>query len=119
MRPDRTTAQWEEDQRGKINIDLNELFDGELSQISSYLVSKFISPNRFIDIQIYSGGIKLEDIDIDWNEMKLTANNPTDKLISTLAIYIDLNYLNSIRVESYKKDGDNTKVMKSKPDRSY
>ena len=73
----------------------------------------------FIDIQIYSGGIKLEDIDIDWSEMKLTANNPTDKLISTLAIYIDLNYLNSIRVESYKKDRDNTKVMESKPDRSY
>lgn len=112
-------AQWEEDQRGKINIDLNDLFDGELSQISNYLVSKFISPNIFIDIQIYSGGIKLEDIDIDWGEMKLTANNPTDKLISTLAIYIDLNYLNSIRVESYKKDGDNTKVMKSKADRSY
>lgn len=109
-------AQWEEDKPGLINIDLNELFDGELSQISNYLISKFISPNVFIDIQIYSAGIKLEDIDINWADMKLTAKNPTDKLISTLAIYIDLNYLNSIRVESSK---ENSKVMISNPNKSY
>ena len=109
-------AQWEEEKPGIINIDLNELFDGELSQISNYLISKFISPNVFIDIQIYSAGIKLEDVDIDWGSMKLTAKNPTDKLVSTLAIYIDLDYLNSARVESYK---ENSKVMMSDPNRSY
>lgn len=109
-------AQWEEEKPGIINIDLNDLFDGELSQISNYLVSKFISPNVFIDIQIYSGGMKLEDISIDWGNMKLTAKNPSDKLISTLAIYIDLNYLNSIRAESYKENG---RVMISDPNRSY
>ena len=75
---------------------LNELFDGELSQISNYLISKFISPSVFIDIQIYSAGMKLQDIDIDWSNMKLSAKNPSDKLVSTLAIYIDLEYLNSI-----------------------
>lgn len=109
-------AQWEEEKPGIINIDLNELFDGELSQISNYLISKFISPNVFIDIQIYSAGIKLEDVDIDWGSMKLAAKNPTDKLVSTLAIYIDLDYLNSARVESYK---ENSKVMMSDPNRSY
>lgn len=109
-------AQWKEEKPGIINIDLNELFDGELSQISNYLISKFISPNVFIDIQIYSAGIKLEDVDIDWGSMKLTAKNPTDKLVSTLAIYIDLEYLNSVRVESYK---GNSKVMMSDPNRSY
>ena len=110
-------AQWEEEKPSLINIDLNELFDGELSQISNYLVSKFISPNVFIDIQIYSAGMKLEDVNIDWCNMKLTAKNPTNKLVSTLAIYIDLDYLNSVRVESYK--GNNSKVMISDPNRSY
>lgn len=110
-------AQWEEDKSGLIQIDLNELFDGELSQISKYLTSKFISPSVFIDIQIYSGGIKLDEVNIDWGDMKLVANNPTDKLVSTLAIYIDLDYLNSIRIESY--GNNSSKVMISEPNRSY
>lgn len=110
-------AQWEEEKTGLINIDLNELFDGELSQISNILVSRFISPSVFIDIQLYSAGTRLEDVNIDWGNMKLTANNPTNKLVSTLAIYLDLEYLNSVRVESY---GDNSsKVMISDPNRSY
>ena len=110
-------AQWEEEKTGLINIDLNELFDGELSQISNILLSRFISPSVFIDIQLYSNGTHQEDVNIDWNSMKLTANNPTNKLVSTLAIYLDLEYLNSVRVESY---GDNSsKVMISDPNRSY
>ena len=110
-------AQWEEDKPGKINIDLNELFDGELSDISRNLLSKFISPSVFIDIQIYSGGLKLEEVDIDWANMKLSANNPTSKLVSTLAIYIDLDYLNSNRIESY--GNSSSKVLPSTPERSY
>lgn len=109
-------AQWEEEKLGSIDIDLNELFDGELSQISNYLVSKFISPSVFIDVQLYSGGMKL-DTDINWDDMTLHADNPTDKLISTIAIYIDLEYLNSIRVESY--GGTSDKVLPSDPNRVY
>lgn len=109
-------AQWEEEKPGDINIDLNELFDGELSQISNYLVSKFISPSVFVDVQLYSAGMKL-DTDIDWGEMKLHANNPTDKLVSTIAIYIDLEYLNSLRAESYGDTSD--KVLPSDPNRLY
>ena len=109
-------AQWEEEKPGSIDIDLNELFDGELSQISNYLVSKFISPSVFIDVQLYSGGMKL-DTDINWDDMMLHADNPTDKLISTIAIYIDLEYLNSIRVESY--GGTSDKVLPSDLNRVY
>lgn len=109
-------AQWEEDKPGSIDIDLNELFHGELSQISNYLIDKFISPAVFIDLQLYSGGIKLNP-EIDWGEMKLHAHNPTEKLVSTIAIYIDLNYLNNLRVESYGETSD--KVLPSDPNRSY
>lgn len=109
-------AQWEEEKPGDINIDLNELFNGELSQIANYLTNKFISPSVFIDVQIFSAGIKL-DTDIDWGDMKLHAYNPSDKLVSSLAIYVDLEYLNSMRIESY---GDNSsKVLMSDPNRSY
>jgi hypothetical protein len=80
------------------------------------LVSKFISPSVFIDVQLYSGGLKL-DTDINWDDMKLHADNPTDKLISTIAIYLDLEYLNSLRVESY---GDtDSKILPSEPTRLY
>lgn len=109
-------AQWEEEKPGHIDIDLNDLFDGELSQISNYLISKYISPAVFIDVQMYSGGIKL-DTNIDWGEMKLHAENPTDKLVSTIAIYIDLEYLNSVRVDSYGETSD--KVLPSDPSRVY
>ncbi len=109
-------AQWEEEKPGDINIDLNELFNGELSQIANYLTSKYISPSVFIDVQLFSVGMKL-DTDIDWGEMKLHAFNPSDKLVSSIAIYIDLVYLNSIRVESY--GDDSSKVIMSDPNRSY
>lgn len=109
-------AQWEEEKPGSINIDLNDLFNGELSQISNYLISKYISPAVFIDLQLYSGGIKLEP-EIDWGEMKLHADNPTGKLVSTIAIYIDLEYLNSVRVDSYGDTSD--KVLPSDPTRVY
>lgn len=109
-------AQWEEEKPGDINIDLNDLFDGELSQISNYLVNKFISPSVFIDIQLYSCGMKL-DTNINWGDMKLHAFNPTEKLVSTIAIYINLEYLNSMRIESY---GDtSSKINMSDPNRSY
>lgn len=109
-------AQWEEDKPGSIDINLNELFDGELSRISNYLIDKFISPSVFIDIQLYSGGIKL-NTDIAWGDMKLHADNPTDKLVSTIAIYIDLEYLNSLRVESYGYTS--SKILPSEPTRLY
>lgn len=109
-------AQWEEEKPGDINIDLNELFNGELSQIANYLTSKYISPSVFIDVQLFSSGMKL-DTDIDWGEMKLHAFNPSDKLVSSIAIYIDLVYLNNIRLESY--GDDSSKVIISDPNRSY
>lgn len=109
-------AQWEEDKPGNINIDLNDLLEGEMLQTANSMKKKFISPSAFLDIQIYSAGMKLET-EIDWDDMKLHAKNPTDKPVSTIAMYIDLNYLNSIRVESY---GDSsTKINPSKPNRSY
>ena len=109
-------AQWEEDKPGDINIDLNELFNGELSMISRYLLDRFISPAVFLDVRLYVNGRQLET-DINWDDMKLHAFNPTDKLVSTIAIYVDLDYLNTARIESY---GDTaSKINPSLPDRVY
>jgi hypothetical protein len=109
-------AQWEEDEPGDINIDLNELFNGELSMISRYLLDRFISPAVFLDVRLYVNGRQLET-DINWDDMKLHAFNPTDKLVSTIAIYVDLDYLNTARIESY---GDTaSKINPSLPNRVY
>lgn len=111
-------AQWEEEKPGKININLNELLEGELGEIADFLTKRFISPSVLIDLQMYSNGLKL-DTNIDWSEMKLEADNPTDKLVSTIAIYIDLERLNSIRMDQYSHNDAMRKFAESDPCRSY
>ena len=84
--------------------------------ISRYLLNRFISPAVFLDVRLYVNGRQLET-DINWDDMKLHAFNPTDKLVSTIAIYVDLDYLNTARIESY---GDTaSKINPSLPDRVY
>lgn len=111
-------AQWEEDEPGPININLSDLLEGELANLAEFLKCRFISPSVFLDIQLYSNGLKL-DTNIDWSDMKLTANNPTDKLVSTIAIYIDMEYLNSVRMDSYTHGDAMRQMAESDPNRSY
>ena len=45
-------------------------------------------------------------------------NQNPKKLVSTLAIYIDLNYLNNQRIDNYTKEENMSKVIPSKPNRT-
>lgn len=109
-------SQWEEEKPHDIKIDLNELFNyGELAEICQYLVGKYISPNVFLDIQLYNNGSKLTNVVIDWDKMQLTATNPSESLVTTIAIYINLEYLNTIKVDL--RGNHATKVMMSDPRR--
>lgn len=113
-------SQWQEDDYGDININLNELFNGEeLAKFIDDHLKRFTSPSVFIDIQIYNSGIKLES-EIDWSNMTIICRgqNP-QKLVSTLAIYVDLNYLNTQRIESYSNKENQSKVIPSSPQRPH
>ena len=70
-----------------------------------------------MDIHLYNDGIKLDNVNIDWSNMKIHYNGKVNKLISTLAIYVDLNYLNTQRLEQYQDKGKSRIVPTT--DRSY
>lgn len=108
---------WEEDNYNSIEIDIAQLFNGELSKMIDSHIKRFTSPNLFMDIHLYNDGIKLDNVNIDWSNMKIHYNGKVNKLISTLAIYVDLNYLNTQRIEQYQDKG-NSRIVPT-TDRSY
>ena len=111
-------TQWQEDDYGDINIDLDELFEGELKQMIDKHLKRFTSPSVFIDIQVYNNGEKLKS-ETNWDKMIVSCKNQNPKkLVSTLAIYIDLNYLNNQRIDNYTKEENMSKVIPSKPNRT-
>lgn len=111
-------TQWQEDDYGDINIDLDELFEGELKQMIDKHLKRFTSPSVFIDIQVYNNGEKMKS-ETNWDKMIVSCKNQNPKkLVSTLAIYIDLNYLNNQRIDNYTKEENMSKVIPSKPNRT-
>lgn len=91
---------WQEDDYGKIAIDMNELFEGELRMMIENHLKRFVSPSVFMDVQFYNDGCQMKSY-MDWDKMILYCDDPTVKLISTIAIYVDLNYLNTQRIDRY------------------
>lgn len=83
----------------------NSLFD-----IAEYTKGIFIAPNTFMDIQLYNGN-KKQDIEIDWNTYTIYPKQPLDERVSQVAIYVDLEYINSYTVKS--TDGLNNRVKDS------
>ena len=97
---------WQADGPGKIDINMGELFEGELLELVNSHLKKFISPDVFINIQLYNDGYKMDTF-MDWSNMMLHCDCPDpNKLVSTIAIYVDLEYLNSQRID---KIGTNAK----------
>lgn len=91
---------WQEDQFGPINIDMDELFEGELRRMINNHKKRFVSPAVFMDIQLFNDGCQMNSY-MDWDTMTLSCKEPVNKLISTIAIYVDLDYLNTQRIERY------------------
>lgn len=95
---------WQAEAPGKIEIDMNELFEGELLYLVNSHLKRFISPDLFINIQLYNDGYKMNTF-MDWSKMILycDCDNP-NKLISTIAIYVDLKYINDQRIDLINKN---------------
>lgn len=91
---------WEEDDYGSIRINMDELFEGELRMMIENHKKRFVSPAVFMDIQLFNDGTKVNSY-MNWDDMTLECDARVRKLISTIAIYIDLDYLNTQRMERY------------------
>lgn len=78
-----------------------------LFDICEYTKSIFISPDTFMDIQLYNGN-KTADIEIDWNKYLIIPKKPLSERVSQVVIYTDLEYINSYTVKN--SDGLNNRV---------
>lgn len=92
---------YQADDFSHLEIDMNELFEGELLYMIESHKRRFVSPDVFMEIQLYNDGVK-QPAFMDWSSMTLHCfNNNLTKLISTIALYVDLNYINTQRIEKY------------------
>ena len=92
---------YQADDFSHLEIDMNELFEGELLYMIESHKRRFVSPDVFMEIQLYNDGVK-QPAFMDWSNMILHCfNNNLTKLISTIALYVDLNYINTQRIEKY------------------
>lgn len=76
-----------------LNIDLSEMFEGEMREIICDSLKTLISPSMFIEIRLYNDG-ELKPINIDWQTMHITTNEPVVDEQSYIVIYCDFGYLN-------------------------
>ena len=84
---------YQADDFSHLEIDMNELFEGELLYMIESHKRRFVSPDVFMEIQLYNDGVK-QPAFMDWSNMTLHCfNNNLTKLISTIALYVDLNYM--------------------------
>lgn len=69
-----------------------------LFDIAEYTKSIFISPETFMDIQLFNENRKV-DIKIDWNTYTIYPVKPLKDRVSQVAIYVCLEYINSYTVK--------------------
>ena len=90
-----------------IIIKFEELFQGtELLHIINYTRSVALSPSLFIDFIIFNGeGCK--NYEIDWSKNELTITEFCDHPGFVIGVYVDLAYVNEVKIHHNFADGFN------------
>jgi hypothetical protein len=96
-------SKYEYDEDDCKQIDLNDMIgaDSEFRKVIDYTKSMGISPEAFMDIRLFTGDPKLDGIvrtHIDWNSLKIIFDEEVDPQLLYLAIYVDLDYYNSVLI---------------------
>ena len=83
---------------------LMQVHHGRLIELIRHTVQRYISPNKFMDIKLYTEGTKeYKDFEIDWKSLTIKSKwLPTR--VTHIAIYIDTIYINQIASEEGKFD---------------
>ena len=90
-------SDYQADAPGPFEINMGELFEGELLKFINEHKNRFISPEVFMDIRVYCDDAFL-DTEMNWKTMMLSVKGYPPKLITSIVIYIDTLYLNDQRV---------------------
>ena len=90
------TTQWIDDSRVLNTIDFRELFtDESLLKVINHNNEIGLSPYMFLDVIIYNGQKEIPCY-VDWNNYSIIVNKPVADEVSDIAIYADLEYINTI-----------------------
>jgi hypothetical protein len=90
-------SDYQADAPGPFEINMAELFEGELLKFINKHKNRFISPEVFMDIRVYCDDDFLET-EMNWKTMMLSVKGYPPKLITSIVIYIDTLYLNDQRI---------------------
>lgn len=77
-----------------ISIDFHTII-GDLRDVIEYCKSIAISPEVFLNIQIYNS-FKLIKRDIDWINYKINLLEPIESMMSHVIVYMDNEYMNTV-----------------------
>ena len=81
-----------------------QVHHGRLIELIRHTVQRYISPNKFMDIKLYTEGTKeYKDFDIDWKSLTIKSKWISNR-VTHIAIYIDTTYINQIASEEGKFD---------------
>lgn len=101
-----------EDEKGKpISIDFNSYFDGgDLGQIIQDHIKSMISPELFIDIQVYNATKNVHAV-MNWETMIMSSNDIAIDPVSDIAIYLDLAYINNYKIKPASLEQNKNNVL--------
>jgi hypothetical protein len=92
------STQWVDDDRKLTTIGFDSLIDNiELKRVIAHTVTTGLSPALFMDIIIYNAQREIP-INIDWEHYQIIINREVPESVSDIAIYADLEYINSTLV---------------------
>lgn len=76
-------------------MDCKELVEGDVGELIKDCLYQGISPSIFYDLCIINGG-EIVKGKMDWETLTFTSFNPVRSLASYIAIYLDMNYVNTM-----------------------
>ena len=94
-------------QHQPIVINFSELMNGELRDITEYTKSVVLNPSLFIDFIICNDG-KYVDYSIDWSNYNITIKDTCTHPAFVIGMYIDLKYINNVKIHHNFSDGFNS-----------
>lgn len=92
-------SRYENDNNNEVlDIDMNDFFSGDILNSIKFHKDKFISPDVFIDLQIYNESNKI-NCNMNWNTMKLTTSTPISGKMCDIVMYVDAKYFNEFKLK--------------------
>ena len=87
----------EENLSEPLKIEFEEYFEGELLNLIKAHLNKYISPALFMDIKVFNDG-NLMPGTMNWDKLEWVSTEVPTTGLSSLALYMDMEYVNNQRI---------------------